>query len=144
MEVLPCTGMTQLWSAPSEGAPPRFLVSGGRDTILLVDDDPGVRVLFGIILRRSGYDVLEADSGSAALELFELHASRIGLLISDVVMPDLGGPALAARLKDRNPGLPVIFITGYMNPAGIVEGDVVMQKPFSPAMLAAKVKEILE
>jgi two-component system, cell cycle sensor histidine kinase and response regulator CckA len=136
--------MTQLSSAPSEGAPSQFFVSGGRETILLVDDDPGVRVLFGIILRRSGYDVLEADSGSSALALFELHGSRIALLISDVVMPHLGGPALAAKIKNRNPDLPVIFITGYTNPAGIVEGDVVMQKPFSPATLAAKVKEILQ
>jgi two-component system, cell cycle sensor histidine kinase and response regulator CckA len=135
--------MTELSSAPTEGSP-KFVDSGGRDTILLVDDDPGVRVLFGIVLRRSGYDVLEADGGNAALALFERHASKIGLLISDVVMPDLAGPALASRIKERNPALPVIFITGYMNPAGIVEGDVVMQKPFSPATLAAKVREILQ
>lgn len=136
--------MTQLGSSAEAEAPPRFIGAPGRDTILLVDDDAGVRVLFGIMLRRSGYDVLEADGGHAALALFERHGSRISLLIADVVMPGLGGPALAARIKDMNPELPVLFITGYMHPEGIRASDLVMHKPFAPSLLAAKVKEILQ
>lgn len=100
-------------------------------TILLADDDAAVRELCGDILRSRGYRVLTASSGAEALDVSGKFPGRIDLLVSDVVMPGLSGPQLAAQLAAERPGLPILFMTGYA-PEGIPRGpDIsVIAKPF--------------
>jgi DNA-binding NtrC family response regulator len=101
-------------------------------------------------LERHGYVVLAAESGAEALRVSAAHDGRIDLLITDVVMPDLGGAELAKELTASRPGLPTLFMSGYMDdalgaatsrPHAPVE---FIQKPFSPRALAIKVREILD
>lgn len=117
--------------------------NGSAPSILLVDDDHGVRVLLATTLRGRGYSVVEASSGTEALTLFDQHWSTIKLLITDVVMPDLRGPALAARLREHQPSLPVLFITGYNDRRDIGADDLLMHKPFTPHALANAVKNLI-
>jgi two-component system, cell cycle sensor histidine kinase and response regulator CckA len=116
---------------------------GSGTTILLADDDNGVRSLLATTLRSRGYEVIEASGGLPALELFGEHHTRIRLLITDVVMPDLRGPALATKVRQLQPRLPVLFITGYTDRNDIHADDLLMHKPFTPNALATAVKDIL-
>lgn len=115
--------------------------TGGR-SVLLVDDDHGVRLLLATTLRSRGYHVVEASSGAEALALFDAHPT-IQLLITDVVMPDLRGPALAAKIRQTHPALPVLFITGYNDRRDIGADDLLMHKPFTPHALANAVKSLI-
>jgi DNA-binding NtrC family response regulator len=92
--------------------PPATMTKARSDTILVVDDEDAVRAVTGALLRRQGYEVLEAATPGAAIELFERHAGAIDLLVTDVVMPDLNGPALAQRLVGDWPKLRVLFMSG--------------------------------
>jgi DNA-binding NtrC family response regulator len=85
----------------------------GRPTILAVDDDASVLQLLGTVLDSAGYRVLLASGGRPALEAYESSAHPIHLLLTDVIMPDLTGPVLAARLRARQPDLRVLFISGF-------------------------------
>jgi two-component system cell cycle sensor histidine kinase/response regulator CckA len=121
----------------------------GAETVLLVEDEDAVRMLTRIVLEESGYTVLEAADGAEALKAAGAHAGPIHLLISDVVMPGAGGPEVAARLLARRPGLKVLFLSGYTDDAvvrhGILQDKVnFLQKPFSVAALARKVREVLD
>ena len=89
----------------------------GDETILLVEDEDLVRALVQEILRRNGYRVLEALDVAHALRLSEQHAGGIDLLVTDVVMPGLGGGALAERLNAIRPGIKVLFTSGYTEDA---------------------------
>src|SRR4051812_2454922 len=82
-------------------------------TILAVDDDPAILSLVGSILKSAWFAVLQAGNGWEALKLYESSDSNIELLLTDVIMPDLNGPVLAARLRARTPALKVLFISGY-------------------------------
>jgi two-component system, cell cycle sensor histidine kinase and response regulator CckA len=115
----------------------------GGPSVLLVDDDQGVRLLLATTLRSRGYHVIEASSGSEALALHDAHGHSIRLLITDVVMPDLRGPALASRIRQTQPGLPVLFITGYNDRRDIGADDLLMHKPFTPHALANAVKSLI-
>jgi nitrogen-specific signal transduction histidine kinase/ActR/RegA family two-component response regulator len=122
---------------------------GGAETILLVEDEDGVRALAGQTLRQHGYHVLEAADGEEALEVSRRSLEPIHLLLSDVVMPKLGGPVLAERLLPGRPGLKVLFMSGFTDSAlvrhGVVSGEVeCLFKPFTPTALAAKVREVLD
>jgi CheY-like chemotaxis protein len=81
-------------------------------TILLVDDDASVRYVVGRLLESNGYRVLEADSGLAALELWRTHSEEIDLLFTDLQMPEMEGPQLAAVLRALNPALRVVYTSG--------------------------------
>src|SRR5262249_41140960 len=121
----------------------------GSETVLLVEDDDGVRALSRFVLQGSGYAVLEAGHGSEALRVAEQHRGAIHLLVTDVVMPGLGGRELAERLTALCPGLRVLFLIGYTEDAvvrrGILREEVhFLQKPFSPLVLAHKVREVLD
>ena len=121
----------------------------GSETILLVEDDVLVLNLMRQILRQYGYSVIEADNGHEGLQASARHEGAIELLITDVVMPQLGGPELAQQLKETRVGMKVLFISGYVDEAvfrrsKLEPGEVLMQKPFMPEALVGKVREILD
>ena len=120
----------------------------GSETVLLVEDEKGVRELAREYLEMSGYSVIEAENGYTALELVAMHAGPIQLLMTDVVMPGISGRELAERVTAIRPGIKVLYMSGYTDQAvvhhGILEGDAtLLQKPFTLATLAAKLREIL-
>ena len=120
----------------------------GQGAILLVEDQEAVRRLVSRVLRTSGYDVIDTDSGPQALRLPDSQIAGIDLLVTDVVMPEMSGRELAARLTARREGLRVLFISGYAPDAALGggaagPGAAFLQKPFTPAQIAASVGEIL-
>jgi CheY-like chemotaxis protein len=129
-------------------APPITLHEGHRTaTILLVEDEEAVRTVTARTLRRAGHRVIEAAIPSAACALFDRHVDEIDLLLTDVVMPEMHGPALAERLVRRRPALRVLFVSGHGDPlptAGRREvGPVVLSKPFAPSKLVDTVADVL-
>jgi CheY-like chemotaxis protein len=123
----------------------------GGETVLLVEDEASVRNVVAQVLRGQGYTVLEAANGEEALRVAREHTGKeIDLLLTDVVMPRMGGEALAERLTDERPGVKVLFVSGYTDNAishhhGVLDpGVAFLQKPFSPATLAHKVREVLD
>jgi two-component system, cell cycle sensor histidine kinase and response regulator CckA len=122
--------------------PVRRRSAKGSETILLVDDEEGVRKLCCTILQANGYDVLEAGNGAAAVAAFEKNAHKIGLLLTDVVMPQFDGFELATKLGELSPSLKVLYMSGYRQsgetPAAF------LHKPFTPDALLAKVRDVLD
>ncbi len=140
---LPATGPEESGDRPVEA--PR--IQGGHETILLVEDEAPVRAVAQRTLSSAGYRVLEAAEASEARRLATVHRESIALLVTDVVMPGLRGPDLAAELSTTLPGLRVLFISGY-SPDDLVRredraGYGFMQKPFTPESLRLKVRELL-
>ena len=122
--------------------------SNGKATILIVEDDAGIRELSAKILGRSGYTVLVASGGEEAREVCERYDGNINLLLSDVVMPGMNGPMVAEMLTRMRPGLKVVFMSGYTDNAivrdGVMGRDLpFVQKPFTPDQLANKIGEVL-
>ncbi len=131
-------------SSDTSGASP----AAEPKTILLIDDEQSVRSIVMKILRRANYTVLEADCGESALALSESHAGKIDLVISDLYMPGLHGPAVAEKLSAARPGLKVLFISGYsdndvVGRTGVPAGSNFLQKPFSGQDLTAAVTAAL-
>jgi PAS domain S-box-containing protein len=120
----------------------------GDETILLVEDQPEIRALAREILRQYGYHVIDAGGGDEALRLSDQHAGPIHLLLTDVIMPGLGGVAVAEALTVRRPGLRVMFMSGYtdqaVKPEALRSGVIFLHKPFYPEVLARKVRECLD
>jgi len=120
----------------------------GTETILLVEDDHQVRELARRILSSCGYTVLAAESAAAVIRHCESHTGPIHVLLTDVVMPGMGGREIAEQVKPRRPGIKVLYMSGYTTNAivhhGVLDpGTHFLQKPFTPASLAAKVREVL-
>jgi two-component system cell cycle sensor histidine kinase/response regulator CckA len=113
--------------------------------ILIVDDDPMIRVLVEVALQQEGFSVLTADSGKEAISLSQLHRGEIGLLITDVMMPGMDGPALARKMVAERPDLPVLFMSGQSDPSDIepYPRSEFLAKPFSLAALLAQVRSLL-
>lgn len=127
-------------------APERF---SGSETVLLVEDEDGVRSLVRRILQMNGYRVLEAGTPEAALRVAEQFADPIHLLVTDVVMPGMSGRALAEILTQTHPATRVLYISGYTENAivhhGILDSEIpFLQKPFTPEGLLRKVREVLD
>ncbi len=122
-------------------------ITGGLETILVVEDEDQVRHVACGILRRNGYQVIEARDGSEALSLAEEHPGPIHLLLSDVVMPQMSGPELGRRLVDHRPAMKVLCMSGYAD-NNIVRREVddipFLQKPLTPELLARKVRDVLD
>ncbi len=138
----------------AEAEPPAPVVRGaedhrGTETILLVEDEDAVRTLVLTILKRKGYAVLTARNGGEALLVCERHSGRIELMVTDVVMPGMGGPDLARRLSPLRPGMKTLYMSGYtddeiVHPGDLEPGTHYIQKPFTPDALARKVREVLD
>ena len=131
------------------GVRPRPKIPKGSETILLVEDEKEVRELAREALRRGGYSVLEASDGEHAVRVAESFAGPIHLLVTDVVMPNLGGAELAARLLEMRPTLKVVYMSGYSEFTSAATGGLgpmtsFLQKPFSLEMLGRKVREVLD
>jgi two-component system cell cycle sensor histidine kinase/response regulator CckA len=119
-------------------------VPTGTETVLLVEDDDAVRSVSRRILESSGYTVLEAVDGQEAIEVASQHPG-IDVLLTDQVMPRMGGRQLATLLVRRRPGLRVIIMSGYQERArDSASGSAFLQKPFSAGTLARKVRELLD
>jgi PAS domain S-box-containing protein len=135
--------------ASETGVEPAAAVPGGRETVLVAEDDESVRDILARWLREYGYTVLEARDGAHALELAISAATPPDLVIADVVMPGLAGQGLSTELHKRWPGLPVVFTSGYTSLDSVTrglltEGREFLQKPLEPAVLAAKVRAMLD
>lgn len=113
-------------------------------TILAVDDEEMMRSLIASILRDNGFNVLTADCSTHAMSVFREHAGNIDLLITDVVMPGMDGPTLAAALRTVRPDLPVLLISGYCEPEHLAGGFEFLSKPFSLSDMLSKVRALLE
>jgi two-component system cell cycle sensor histidine kinase/response regulator CckA len=128
---------------------PMAVVKRASETVLLVEDETGVRQLSKRILANAGYRVLDAANGDDAERLFADHADEISLVVTDVVMPGCGGPELFGRLQVRAPALRVLYMSGYTeqsaaNRAGIDRGLPFVQKPFTAAELVRQVRHALD
>ncbi|HMP06899.1 MAG TPA: MEDS domain-containing protein [Lacipirellulaceae bacterium] len=130
-------------SSPGLGPAPR-----GTETLLLVEDEDAVRALTRFTLQQCGYTVLEAAHGEEAIRIATNHREKIHLLVTDVVMPGMGGRVLADRLLSLRPEMKILYLSGYTDDAvvrhGILHEEVnFLQKPFSPKALAHQVRAVL-
>ena len=121
----------------------------GSETILLVEDNEQVRHLTHTILKRQGYTVLVAESGPKALTILAAHNGPVDLLLTDVIMPGMNGRDLFAKVSEQQPGIKVLYMSGYTDNVitehGVQNEDVAfIQKPFTIQALAAKVREVLD
>jgi PAS domain S-box-containing protein len=119
------------------------------ETILLVEDDEVVRSVVARVLRRSGFTVIQANNGRDAIALYKVDGFAIDLVITDVVMPQMGGTELAAAIKSINPHARILFTSGYTEDKVtrdtlLYPGAAFLEKPFTPAAVAAKARELLD
>ena len=148
------TSFTVLLPAVREGllrsARPRPLpLRRGSETILLIEDEPGVRKLARTVLESQGYKVLEARNGAEALLLSDQHGEALHLLLTDVVMPGLSGREVVAELRRQRPSLKVLYMSGYTSDAALRDrvsqsANAFLPKPFTPQELASKVRAVLD
>jgi two-component system cell cycle sensor histidine kinase/response regulator CckA len=137
--------------APREAAaePPKPRVDmTGQGTILLVEDEDGLRSLNARGLRSRGYSVIEASNGIEAMEALDEKEGAVDLVVSDVVMPEMDGPTLLREMRKRNPNLKIIFVSGYAEEAfdkSLPQGEqfAFLPKPFALSALVEKVKETM-
>jgi two-component system cell cycle sensor histidine kinase/response regulator CckA len=123
-------------------------MASGAETVLVVEDEEGVRSLVRLALEAAGYKVLETEDGESALATCANHVGPIHLLLTDVVMPKMSGPVVAERVASLRPGIKVLYMSGYTDDAA-VHHEVLshnmpfIQKPFSPLALRKKIGEVL-
>jgi two-component system cell cycle sensor histidine kinase/response regulator CckA len=136
---------SEMADAPVKRLP--SMESGKGETVLLVEDEELVRAAAGKALLRSGFHVLEANNGVHALKVYGL--ARVDLVITDLVMPEMGGRELATRLRQHNPDVKVLFTSGYTDDPTIRGGETArgiafLPKPFTPESLGQKAREVLD
>jgi PAS domain S-box-containing protein len=123
--------------------------ASGQETILVVEDEPGVRALLVESLRRTGYAVLTAGGSETAMKISTKHPRQIDLIVTDVVMPELSGPKLVEWLRPHQPQMRILYISGYADDEvvqrGLQQGSIAfLQKPFTLPALLTKVREVLD
>jgi len=140
-----------------EASPPRLentaeersITLQGTETVLLVEDEDGVRSVLSSILRKFGYQVLQARGGKEAIAICERPGQNIDILMTDVVMPEMGGRQLAEHVHALRPRVPILYLSGYIDDAllrhGVLEdGSFFLRKPVAPNVLALKLRQILD
>jgi two-component system cell cycle sensor histidine kinase/response regulator CckA len=137
------------WASSTAGIPADAASVGGHETLLLVEDEKMIVRVARESLSRFGYQVITASDGVQALEVAAATPQRIHLVITDVIMPNMGGRELAARLEALRPGIKVLFSSGYPANAiaahGVLEDGInFIQKPYTPSALAARVRQVLD
>ncbi len=138
------------WEATVEPVrTPRSNKPVGAETILLVEDDAEVRSVALRILRKNGYRVLEAANGADALKVCEAEGIPVDLVVTDIVMPEMGGSELAERIREAQPDARILFTSGFTEDAAVRQsflhaGESFIEKPFTPASLAKKAREVLD
>jgi len=114
----------------------------------VVEDDPAVRALVVRVLRGRGYTVVEAATGLQALEVLESRDGRLDLVVTDMVMPQMSGPALVKRVAEHYPDIRVLFMSGFAAHRAVIDGidesAPYLEKPFMPADLAQAVRRALQ
>jgi PAS domain S-box-containing protein len=140
-------------SVPAEAQEPSLpadaVAPGGWETVLLVEDETGVRALAETVLKKLGYKVLAADSAEAALEIWREQKDSIDILLTDVIMPHMSGGDLAHKLRESNPRLKILFMSGYTDDMiashGVLAGETqLIQKPFTAEGLGRKLRSVLD
>jgi DNA-binding NtrC family response regulator len=117
----------------------------GSETILLVDDEEGVRKLCCAVLEANGYSVLEAGDAQSALASYDKNGHKVDLLLTDVVMRQMNGFELGQALQERTPQLKILYMSGYRDQAVGGNAPVIfLNKPFTPDALLARVREVLD
>jgi CheY-like chemotaxis protein len=142
---------TEQFQPPSKTAPPLATAPKGTETVLVVEDQDGIRDIVRESLRRNGYKVLIAADGNEALQMASAYPDPIHLLVTDLVMPNIGGRELAQRLTPLRPRMKVLFMSGYSEHSAF-DGEnedmdpsaTVLQKPFSLDALARNVRRVLD
>ncbi len=143
-----------VWERPSSVDPLNLLrplplsTQAGSETVLIVEDESGVRRLLRYVLEGRGYQVLEAANGEDALRVYQ-QAGQIDLVLTDIIMPQMGGRELADRLCNLDPNVRIVFMSGYTDDVLVRTGELgkgmsFLQKPLRPDTLATKVREALD
>jgi signal transduction histidine kinase len=127
----------------------RAITPSGSETVLLAEDDEAIRTLGARVLGSLGYNVLVARTGGEALRIVAEHKGTIDLIATDVVMPEMNGSQLVERVLEARPGIRVLFMSGYTDDEvmrrGVIDGQTAfLQKPFTPDLLAHKIREVLD
>jgi two-component system, cell cycle sensor histidine kinase and response regulator CckA len=123
------------------------VAAAGRETVLIVEDEEAVRRLMRAALEQNGYLVLMAADGVEALKLIASQTEPLDMVITDLAMPGMNGTELARKVKDRLPGIVILYISGYaeeLRQSGEIDEKRFLQKPFLPQTLARKVREMLD
>ncbi|MBP7779347.1 MAG: response regulator [Acidobacteria bacterium] len=139
--LLPAVHDDDVVAARDDGSASSRIESAGG-TVLLVEDDPEVRTIFTTFLKDGGYVVLEAGDGREALEIFERHAAAIDVVVTDVVMPNVSGPSLVSALRARNPGVRVLFVSGYTDQLELDGQDPYAAHVTKPVTRSALLKHV--
>jgi PAS domain S-box-containing protein len=134
---------------PSRTEPPQTTVTSGSETVLLVEDEPSLRDLIRLALTGSGFTVLDVPGPAEALTTSRRHVGALHLLLTDVIMPGMDGPALAKQVQNERPDIKVLFMSGYatnfiMHDGVVDPGTNFLEKPFHPRTLLSKVREVLD
>ncbi len=132
-----------------ETAPPLSVTASRAATILVVEDEQAVRDFLRVVLEQAGYVVLTAQDGDEAWELFQADPQRFDLILTDVLMPQRNGPELAAAVQQVRPGMPIVFISGYLGDAASPGSELplpgpLLEKPFHLDVLLRTVTEALQ
>jgi CheY-like chemotaxis protein len=130
-----------------QAAPPDPAAMRGDERVLFVEDEPAVRRLGMRILEQAGYRVFEAHDGQEAITLMEQQTTPVDVVVSDVIMPNMGGAELARRLRATRPDLPILFVSGHPEDragAVAIDGAELLRKPFTAEALLQRLRELLD